>query len=140
MFCPNCGTQLADGAQFCPNCGKQMAQMARAQFDHGGAAEQPPEENGFKALGRTMGYMAKFWFLCAVGAIAICAVIGIIVWRVEYADGPKPFDGAKVKAEVNGDFRGKKVLVFHKKRRKGYRKLNGHRQDFTSLTISDILA
>ena len=54
--------------------------------------------------------------------------------------GAPTVDGAKVKAEVNGDFRGKKVLVFHKKRRKGYRKLNGHRQDFTSLTISDILA
>ncbi len=30
------------------------------------------------------------------------------------------------------------VLVFHKKRRKGYQKLNGHRQKFTRITINDI--
>ena len=33
-----------------------------------------------------------------------------------------------------------KVLVFHKKRRKGYRKLNGHRQQFTELTIKQVIA
>ena len=37
---------------------------------------------------------------------------------------------------VDGD----KVLVFHKKRRKGYRKLNGHRQQFTELTIKQVIA
>ncbi len=111
MFCPNCGTQMADDAQFCPSCGKQLAQMARAQFDHGGAVDQPQEEKGLKALGRTMGHMAKLWFLCAIGAIAICAVIGIIVWRVEYADGPKPFDGAKVKAQTIWDTNGLSVEV-----------------------------
>ena len=40
--------------------------------------------------------------------------------------------GAKVVCEVlDNECRGDKVLVFHKKRRKGYRKLNGHRQDLT---------
>ena len=33
-----------------------------------------------------------------------------------------------------------KVLVFHKKRRKGHRKLNGHRQQFTELTITEVVA
>ena len=37
-------------------------------------------------------------------------------------------------------FGGEKVLVFHKKRRKGYRKLNGHRQQFTELTIKEVIA
>ncbi len=107
MFCPNCGTQLADDARFCPDCGTQLEQMARAQFDYGGdAAEQPQEENGFQALGRTMGYMAKFWFLCAVAAIAICAVIGVIVWLVESKDDPKPFNGAMVKAQTVWDASG----------------------------------
>lgn len=49
-------------------------------------------------------------------------------------------DGAKVVCEVVSHVRGKKVLVFHKKRRKGYRKLNGHRQNFTELTVKEIVA
>ena len=40
--------------------------------------------------------------------------------------------GAKVVCEVlDNECRGEKILVFHKKRRKGFRKLNGHRQDLT---------
>ena len=42
--------------------------------------------------------------------------------------------GAKVVCEIiDNESRGEKILVFHKKRRKGYRKLNGHRQDLTNL-------
>ncbi len=49
--------------------------------------------------------------------------------------------GAKVTAEVVSPLvKGDKVLVFHKKRRKGYRKLNGHRQQFTELIIKSINA
>jgi len=48
--------------------------------------------------------------------------------------------GAKVIAEVVSHVRGDKVLVFHKKRRKGHRKLNGHRQNFTELMIKEIVA
>ena len=36
--------------------------------------------------------------------------------------------------------KGDKVLVFHKKRRKGYRKLNGYRHQFTELTIKSVIA
>ena len=36
--------------------------------------------------------------------------------------------------------KGDKVLVFHKKRRKGYRKLNGHRQQFTEVSIKEVIA
>ena len=35
--------------------------------------------------------------------------------------------------------KGDKVLVFHKRRRKGYRKLNGHRQQFTELVVKEII-
>ncbi len=49
-----------------------------------------------------------------------------------------PFIKGSVKATVVGHGKGEKVLVFHKKRRKGYQKLNGHRQQFTSITINDI--
>ncbi len=54
--------------------------------------------------------------------------------------GTPTVKGAKVVGEVVAHVRGDKVLVFHKKRRKGYRKLNGHRQDFTELMIKEIIA
>ena len=47
--------------------------------------------------------------------------------------------GAKVVCEVlDNECRGEKILVFHKKRRKGYRKLNGHRQDLTNVVVKEI--
>ncbi len=49
-----------------------------------------------------------------------------------------PFIKGSVKATVNAHGKDDKVLVFHKKRRKGYQKLNGHRQNFTSITVTDI--
>ncbi len=50
-------------------------------------------------------------------------------------------EGAKVVCEVIDPLvKGDKVLVFHKKRRKGYRKLNGHRQQFTQVTIKNVIA
>ena len=55
--------------------------------------------------------------------------------------GTPTVEGAKVTAEVVSPLvKGDKVLVFHKKRRKGYRKLNGHRQQFTELTIKEVIA
>ena len=46
--------------------------------------------------------------------------------------------GALVTGEVLGEGRGKKVLVFHYKRKKQYKKLQGHRQPFTSVRITEI--
>ena len=54
--------------------------------------------------------------------------------------GAPVIDGAVVEATVNGEVKGDKVLVFKKKRRKGYQKMNGHRQIFTSITINKITA
>ena len=47
-------------------------------------------------------------------------------------------DGASINASIVSHVRGDKVLVFKKKRRKGYQKLNGHRQEFTQILIEDI--
>jgi large subunit ribosomal protein L21 len=52
--------------------------------------------------------------------------------------GTPVVDGAAVKATVLGHQKGDKVLVFKKKRRKGYQKMNGHRQSFTKLKIDSI--
>ena len=46
--------------------------------------------------------------------------------------------GAQVSASVLGHLKGDKVIVFKKKRRKGYRKKNGHRQSFTKINIDAI--
>ena len=48
--------------------------------------------------------------------------------------------GAKVTAKVLAHLKGDKVLIFKKKRRKGYQKLNGHRQSFTKIQIESITA
>jgi len=47
---------------------------------------------------------------------------------------------AKVTAEIVGQGRGQKVLVFHLKRKKQYKKLQGHRQNFTEVRIKSIEA
>ena len=53
--------------------------------------------------------------------------------------GAPYIDGAVVKATVLDDTcRGKKVLVFKKKRRKGYQKMTGHRQNYTKIQINEI--
>lgn len=48
-------------------------------------------------------------------------------------------DGAKVAATVVSHVKGDKVIIFKKKRRKGYQKWNGHRQQFSEILIQGIL-
>ena len=52
--------------------------------------------------------------------------------------GTPAVKGAKVSATILSHLKGDKVIVFHKKRRKGYKKKNGHRQSFTKIQISSI--
>ena len=54
--------------------------------------------------------------------------------------GRPTVEGAKVTAEVVSQGRGRKILVFKHKRRKSYRKMHGHRQEFTELLIKEISA
>ncbi len=62
------------------------------------------------------------------------------------ADGDKVSVGkpnlssASVTAEVMGDGRGEKLLIFKHRRRKGFRKTIGHRQDFTTIKVKEIKA
>jgi len=53
--------------------------------------------------------------------------------------GTPSVSGAKVSATVLNHLKGEKVLVFKKKRRKGYQKLNGHRQCLSYVQIDDIV-
>ena len=54
--------------------------------------------------------------------------------------GAPQIDGASVEASVLGHGREDKILVFKMKRRKGFRKKNGHRQPYTEIQIDKISA
>jgi large subunit ribosomal protein L21 len=52
--------------------------------------------------------------------------------------GQPSLDGASVAAEVVRHGKGEKIVVFKRKRRKGYRKKQGHRQGFTEVRVTEI--
>ena len=54
--------------------------------------------------------------------------------------GAPAIEGAAVSAKILSHLKGDKVIVFKKKRRKGYRVKNGHRQSFTEIQIESIAA
>ena len=54
--------------------------------------------------------------------------------------GTPVVDGASVKATVLADVRGPKIKVFKKKRRKGYKRLRGHRQNLQQIRIDTVNA
>ncbi|MEH6536695.1 MAG: 50S ribosomal protein L21 [Psychroserpens sp.] len=54
--------------------------------------------------------------------------------------GAPAIDGAQVSAKVLKHLKGDKVIVFKKKRRKGYRVKNGHRQSLSEIVIESIVA
>ena len=54
--------------------------------------------------------------------------------------GAPAIEGASVEAKVLQHLKGDKVIIFKKKRRKGYKKRNGHRQSLTQIVIEGIAA
>nr|WP_315149395.1 50S ribosomal protein L21 [uncultured Flavobacterium sp.] len=54
--------------------------------------------------------------------------------------GAPSIEGASVEAKVLQHLKGDKVIIFKKKRRKGYKKRNGHRQYLTQIVIEGITA
>jgi len=56
----------------------------------------------------------------------------------EISVGVPTISGATISAKILEHVKGEKVIVFKKKRRKGYRKKNGHRQSLTKVLIQDI--
>ena len=64
----------------------------------------------------------------------------LLVSKEENISVGEPFvKNALVKAEIQGDEKGAKDLIFKKKPRKGHKKLRGHRQNYTVLKITDIV-
>jgi large subunit ribosomal protein L21 len=58
----------------------------------------------------------------------------------ELSIGTPVVAGAKVKASIVENLRGKKIFSFKKKRRKGYRRKIGHRQELTKIKVEEISA
>jgi large subunit ribosomal protein L21 len=61
--------------------------------------------------------------------VAVSAEAGSVV---------RPGAEARVTGEIVDQGRGEKILVFHYKRKKQYKKLRGHRQDYTAVRITEI--
>lgn len=64
----------------------------------------------------------------------------LLVGGDEVKVGRPVLEGAQVTATIQAQDRGPKIVVFKKKRRKGFRKTRGHRQYLTTLKITDIKA
>ncbi len=69
------------------------------------------------------------------GAIEFSDVIAV---SGEEGKFEEKLEGAKVSASVIGEGRGDKILVFHYKRKKQYKKMQGHRQAFVQVKINEI--
>jgi len=75
-----------------------------------------------------------------VGSVIQCDNVLLYSDGEDVRIGKPKLDNIKVTAEIVSHGREKKILVFKMKRRKTYRKKNGHRQDFTLLKIKGISA
>lgn len=62
----------------------------------------------------------------------------LLVSGDEVKVGAPTVEGATVEADVIGDTKGKKVIVYKYKRKTGYHKKNGHRQQYTQVKIEKI--
>ena len=62
----------------------------------------------------------------------------VLAVSAEQGQVGKPQAGARVVGQVVEEGRGAKILVFHYKRKKQYKKLRGHRQGYTAVRITEI--
>ncbi len=75
-----------------------------------------------------------------VGDIVELSEVLMVVDDQNVTIGQPLVENAKVMATIAEQGKAKKVIVFKKKRRKGYRLRNGHRQSYTALKIQEISA
>ncbi len=64
----------------------------------------------------------------------------LMIGGEELRIGAPTLPEARVRAEVVGEARGEKIIVFKYRNKKRYRRRTGHRQDYTRLAIKEILA
>lgn len=76
----------------------------------------------------------------AVGDTVELSDVLLVVDGENVRVGQPVVEGAKVTARIVEQDRAKKIVVFKKKRRKGYRLKQGHRQEYTAVEIQEITA
>ena len=74
-----------------------------------------------------------------VGDVVEISRVLVLVDGGEIQTGHPLIEGVTVKAEILGHGRDKKIRVFKMKRRKKYRRTQGHRQAFTELRVTEIV-
>jgi large subunit ribosomal protein L21 len=73
-----------------------------------------------------------------IGAKVILDQVVFLATKEAVISDPSTLKHYQINAKVVDEFRGEKILVFKKKRRKGYKKTIGHRQDHTLLLIESL--
>lgn len=96
-------------------------------------------ETGGKQYRVSEGDVIKIEKLTETGAVTFDKVLMVSDGGKVSAGNPY-LSSAKVTADVVGNGKGKKVLVFKMRPRKNYRKIRGHRQLFTEVKITGIQA
>ncbi len=94
-------------------------------------------ETGGKQYKVSEGEVLKVEKLSATGSFDFDKVL-MVSDGTKVAFGSPFLTSAKVTAEVIGDGKAKKILVYKQKPRKGYRNLRGHRQTYTQVKIKSI--
>jgi len=74
----------------------------------------------------------------AVGDIVALTNVHLVGQGAEVTIGMPAVAGVRVEAQITAQKRGKKIIIFKHRRRKGYRRKQGHRQSLTSLQITGI--
>src|SRR5262245_27229624 len=75
-----------------------------------------------------------------VGASVEFAEVLLVGGEGEAKVGKPPVSGAKVLGTIKSHGRGEKITIFKSKRRKNYRRKQGHRQDYTEVQVTEIRA
>ena len=74
----------------------------------------------------------------AVGDTVALTHVQLVGQGAEVTIGAPVVAGVRVEAQITAQKRGKKIIIFKHRRRKGYRRKQGHRQSLTSLKITAI--
>lgn len=74
----------------------------------------------------------------AVGDTVVLGQVHMVAKEDGVLVTPEALSAAKVTVKVTGHGRGKKIRVFKYKRRKNYRRTQGHRQDYTEIRVQEI--
>jgi len=95
-------------------------------------------ETGGKQYRVQKGDLVRVEKLTAASGDKITFPVLLVADGANVKVGKPTVASAAVVATVQGNEKGKKLIVFKYRRRKGYRRKNGHRQEFTAVRIDEI--